>query len=79
MSKISLKNILKRTFKKKTKKKVKKITTPKVAKKIKRPVKKIDKPDRFENLLDFSIIFRIEANSSFGFILLIVKYFVLQS
>ncbi len=43
MSKISLKNILKRTFKKKTKKKVKKITPLKVTKKIKRPVKKIAK------------------------------------
>ncbi|MDC3008132.1 transcriptional regulator [Candidatus Pelagibacter sp.] len=43
MSKISLKNILKRTFKKKKKKKVKKITPLKVTKKIKRPVKKIAK------------------------------------
>ena len=35
---------------------------------VKSPVKKTDKPDRLENLLDFSIIFRIEANSSLGFI-----------
>ena len=35
MSKISLKNILKRTFKKKTKKKVKKITPLKVTKIVK--------------------------------------------
>ena len=43
MSKISLKNILKRTFKNKTKKKVKKITTPKTQKKLKKPEKKIKK------------------------------------
>ncbi len=43
MSKISLKNILKRTFKNKTKKKVKKITTPKNQKKLKKPEKKIKK------------------------------------
>ncbi len=42
MSKISLKNILKRTFKKKSKTK-KKVTKIKVAKKIKKPIKKIKK------------------------------------
>ena len=36
---------------------------------VKSPVKKTDKPERLENLLDFSIIFRIEANSSLGLIL----------
>ncbi len=43
MSKISLKNILKRTFKNKTKKKIKKITTPKTQKKLKKPEKKLKK------------------------------------
>ncbi len=43
MSKISLKNILKRTFKKKTKKKIKKITTPKTKKKLKKLSKTIIK------------------------------------
>ena len=46
MSKISLKNILKRTFKNKTKKKVKKITTPKNQKKLKKPEKKIKKTSK---------------------------------
>ena len=43
MSKISLKNILKRTFKKKSKK-VKKVTKNKVTKSIKKSIKKIKKP-----------------------------------
>ena len=42
MSKISLKNILKRTFKNKSKK-TKKVTKTKVTKSVKKPVKKIKK------------------------------------